>query len=114
MRNSDDLNYHCMREFDTEGWHKKSVETKTIRLLKTQDLAYMHMKHAVDMRKAERLNCSLHFVGAPKINKHTLFVNERDFDVARHFDTAPELADRAFKRIRTRDLETTELRDFIF
>ncbi|TDH69204.1 hypothetical protein CCR75_008496 [Bremia lactucae] len=123
LRNPDEF-YHRMREVSTEAGvhvsthnHKNSVETKALRLLKTQDLAYMHMKHAVDMRKAERLNCSLHFVDAPKINKHTLFVNEREevnsFDVARHFDTAPELADRAFNRIRTRDLETTELRDLV-
>ncbi|KAG2778504.1 hypothetical protein PC129_g6342 [Phytophthora cactorum] len=121
LRNPDEF-YHRMRETKTEGGvhvstqnHLKSVETEALRTLKTQDLAYLHMKRAVDLRKAERLNRGLHFVDAPKNNNHTVFVDEEEqvnsFDVAEHFDTAPELADRAFNRIRKRDLETAELPD---
>eukprot|EP00644_Phytophthora_capsici_P011584 jgi/Phyca11/11714/fgenesh1_pm.PHYCAscaffold_79_\ len=121
LRNPDEF-YHKMRETKTEGGvhvsthnHIKAVDTEALRILKTQDLAYLQMKRAVDLRKAEKLNRGLHFVDAPKDNKHTVFVDEEQqvdtFDVAAHFDTAPELADRAFNRLRKRDLETAELPD---
>lgn len=121
LRNPDEF-YHRMRESKTENGvhvsthnHLKPVSSETLRVLKTQDLAYLHLKRAVDLRKAEKLNCGLHFVDAPKDNQHIVFVDEQDqvenFDVAEHFDTAPELVDRVFNRIRKRDLETAELPD---
>ncbi|KAG7389064.1 UTP11-like, U3 small nucleolar ribonucleoprotein [Phytophthora pseudosyringae] len=121
LRNPDEF-YHRMRGNKTEGGvhvsthnHRQAADTEALRSLKTQDLAYLHMKRAVDLRKAEKLNRGLHFVDAPKGNSHTVFVDGEQqlesFDVARHFDTAPELADRAFNRIRKRDLETAQLPD---
>ncbi|CEG47249.1 u3 small nucleolar rna-associated [Plasmopara halstedii] len=121
LRNPDEF-YHRMHNNKTEGGvhisthnHLKSLSTEALRTLKTQDLAYLHLKRAVDLRKAERLNRGLHFVDAPKDNKHTVFVDDKEqvenFDVAQYFDTVPELADRAFNRIRRRDLEMVELPD---
>lgn len=121
LRNPDEFDRR-MSSSATEGGvhvsthnHLKQAETEALKTLKTQDLAYLHMKRAVDLRKAEKLNRGLHFVDAPKNNKHTVFVDEEQqvdaFDVARHFDTAPELAHRAFNRIRKRDLETAQLPD---
>ncbi|CAI5742427.1 unnamed protein product [Hyaloperonospora brassicae] len=121
LRNPDEFS-HRMESARTEsGVHvsthnyREQLDTEALRTLKLQDWAYLHMKRAVDLRKAEKLNCGLHFIDAPKRNKHTVFVDEQEqvdtFDVAQHFDTAPELADRAFNRIRRRELETAELPD---
>ncbi|KAE8891848.1 hypothetical protein PF005_g3595 [Phytophthora fragariae] len=121
QRNPDEF-YQRMVDGRTEGGvhvsthnHMKQVDSEALRSLKTQDLAYLHMKRAVDLRKAEKLNRGLHFVDAPKGNKHTVFVADDQqldaFDAARHFDTAPELVDRAFNRLRTKDLQTAELSD---
>ncbi|GMF16280.1 unnamed protein product [Phytophthora lilii] len=121
MRNPDEF-YHRMVGARTEDGvhvsthnHQQQLDSEALRVLKTQDLAYLHMKRAVDLRKAERLNRGLHFVDAPKGNRHTVFVDDEQqvdkFDVAEHFDTAPELADRAFNRIRKSDLTKLELPD---
>ena len=61
------------------------------------------------MQKASRLKSSLHFIGLPAQNKHTLFVEDgaaaRQFDAAKHFDTDPSLLSRTFNRPRTAQLE---------
>jgi U3 small nucleolar RNA-associated protein 11 len=61
------------------------------------------------MKKAERLRAGLHMLGGTSVNKHTVFLDSKKkaqkFDPAEHFDTAPELADRAFNRPRVATLE---------
>ena len=56
----------------------------------------------------ERLQQSLHLIGAPAANRHTVFVDDEEeaqaFDPAAHFDTAPELLDRQFNRPRLSQL----------
>jgi U3 small nucleolar RNA-associated protein 11 len=121
LRNPDEFYYRMASTTTEKGVHvsthnhQKQLDSEALRSLKTQDLAYLHMKRAVDLRKAEKLNRGLHFVDAPKGNAHTVFVEDDQqvdsFDVAKHFDTAPELADRAFNRIRTKDLQTAQLPD---
>lgn len=87
-----------------------------IRMMKDQDLAYVRMRMSMDERKVERMQGSLHYlendddrddVGGGKggRRRHTVFVEGGqegigNFDVARHFDTAPELVGRAFNRPR--------------
>ncbi|TMW60042.1 hypothetical protein Poli38472_000084 [Pythium oligandrum] len=97
----------------SENNHSEKLSAEALKVLKTQDLAYLHMKRAVDLRKAEKLTQGLHFIDAPKNNKHTVFVDSSEdlntFDVATHFDTAPELADRAFNRLRKETLKTTTI-----
>lgn len=60
----------------------------------------------------ERLQESLHFIGATASNQHTVFVDDaaaaRDFDAAAHFDTPAELLGRTFNRPRTAQLEAGE------
>ncbi|KAF1325874.1 U3 small nucleolar rna-associated protein, partial [Globisporangium splendens] len=94
--------------------HHKQLSAEALKVLKTQDLAYLHMKRSVDLRKAEKLNERLHFIDAAgKSNKHVVFVDSKDevesFDVAEHFDTVPELTDRAFNRLRKDTLKTVSL-----
>ena len=59
-------------------------------------------------QKVERLQQSLHLIGAPAANRHIVFVDDEKeaqrFDAAAHFDTAPELLDRQFNRPRLSQL----------
>ncbi|KAJ0406284.1 hypothetical protein P43SY_007072 [Pythium insidiosum] len=119
MRNPDEF-YFKMSSTRTENGvhvsennHDEQLSAEALKVLKTQDLAYLHHKRAVDLRKAEKLTQSLHFVDAPAQNRHVVFVDSSDdvagFDVAEHFDTAPELADRAFNRVRKETLATATI-----
>jgi len=110
-----------------EAWTAKEREEEigpeAVRLMKTQDLGYVRMKAMVDLRKVERLEASLHLLGdapvdeeedgecdAPrgKRRKHTIFVGTAkqatSFNVAKHFDTVPEMAGRVFNRPRKEQL----------
>jgi U3 small nucleolar RNA-associated protein 11 len=118
-RNPDEF-YFRMANSRTEGGvhvsdnnHAAQLAPETLAALKTQDLAYVQMKRAVDLRKAEKLTAGLHFLEAPTASRHTVFVDDaaqlKNFDLARHFDTAPELADRAFNRPRTAALKAMKL-----
>lgn len=121
FRNPDEFYFRMNATRTEDGVHvsennhhdTKALNAEALKVLKTQDLAYLHMKRSVDLRKAEKLNEGLHFIDAPKGNKHTVFVDSREqletFDVAEHFDTAPELADRAYNRLRKEALKTVTL-----
>jgi U3 small nucleolar RNA-associated protein 11 len=80
-----------------------------LRLMKDQDLTYLTMKQGVDERRARQLQDELHLMGGRPLNRHTIFVDSEAeagrFDAAEHFDTAPELAGRAFNRPRVGLLE---------
>lgn len=60
------------------------------------------------LQKAERMQQSLHLIGAPAANSHVVFVDDEEeaeqFDAARHFDTAPELLQRSYNRPRLEQL----------
>jgi U3 small nucleolar RNA-associated protein 11 len=92
------------------------LDTETVMLLKSQDLNYISMKKRVDERKIEKLESSLHCISAAetagRMNKHTIFFDSDDeeedmrrFDPAQHFDTHPDLVDRAVNRPRKEQLE---------
>ena len=60
-------------------------------------------------QKAERMRESLHFIGAPVRNRHTLFVEEEaaaSMSLDEHFDTPAELLGRTFNRPRRGQLRT--------
>jgi U3 small nucleolar RNA-associated protein 11 len=64
-------------------------------------------------QKVERLKDSLHFLVDRPLNNHTIFKDTekelREFDAAEHFDTAPELAGRAYNRPRLETLKNTKV-----
>jgi U3 small nucleolar RNA-associated protein 11 len=115
MRNPDEF-YFAMNSTKTkEGIHSIStaptLDHDTVKLLKTQDLGYLRMKVGVDEGKVQKLRAGLHMLGAERpAGSHTIFVKSKkdlkSFDPATHFDTAPELADRAFNRPRLETLQT--------
>lgn len=86
----------------------KSLDHDTVQLLKTQDAGYVTHKRAVNDKKVERMKESLHLVGAV-LPRHKVFVESQEevasFDIAKHFDTLPELVPRAYNRPRVGDLD---------
>lgn len=119
-RNPDEFYFKMNKSKVRNGVHRddadNSMDASMVKLLKTQDLGYLVHKKAVDLRKAEKLQDNLHLIGASKSKNHTIFVDSkeevRDFDVATHFETAPELAGRSFNRPRVADLESQNSSSF--
>jgi U3 small nucleolar RNA-associated protein 11 len=85
--------------------------------MKGQDLSYIRMQQQLDSAKLEKIHSSIHFLDengrSAKRRKHTIFVDSvqeaENFDVAKHFDTEPALADRAFDRPRLATLRQSAL-----
>lgn len=106
---------------------EKGLGHEAIKIMKDQDLAYVRMQRLMDGKKIEKLQSSLHYLEGHdededgtgssslkkmvgKKRKHTVFVEggqkqAEEFDVAKHFDTIPELMGRAFNRPRVKTLE---------
>ena len=131
MRNPDEF-YMGMKNSEVhEGRHRKIEEAKrkeriaeighdAVKIMKSQDLSYVRMQTLRDMRKVEKMQASLQYLGdnpttmdefdevVEKNKKHTIFVDSRskadNFDIADHFDTVPELAGRSFNRPRKETL----------
>ena len=130
MRNPDEFYFGMKNAQVKDGQHRKTEEARqkefdaavghdTIRIMKDQDLSYVRMQKQRDVKKIERLQASLHYIeksvasdGTNK-RKHTVFVEShedaQDFDVAKHFDTLPSLAGRAFNRPRIESLKKTAM-----
>lgn len=130
-RNPDEFYFGMNKSEIHEGKHRKIEQAKqkeriaeighdAVKLMKSQDLSYVRMQTMKDMRKIERMQSSLQYLGdnpttigdsddiVDKKRKHTVFVNSRskaeNFDVVEHFDTVPELAGRSFNRPRKETL----------
>jgi U3 small nucleolar RNA-associated protein 11 len=127
MRNPDEFYFGMHNAQIRGGSHQKTQEAiqkeledqigaEAVRVMKDQDLNYVRLQKQRDMKKAEKLKESLHFLGTNsgyKGAKHTIFVDSKEeadnFDPAKHFDTAPELVDRAFNRPRKSKLRAAAL-----
>ena len=129
MRNPDEFYFGMKNAQVEDGKHRKTDEARqkefdasvgheVIRVMKDQDLSYVRMQKQRDLKKVERLQANLHFIeggnsSVGKKRKHTIFVDSVEeaegFDVAKHFDTLPELAGRAFNRPRIGSLKKAAL-----
>lgn len=131
MRNPDEFYFGMHNAQVKDGQHQQTEEAmqkelsdqigaEAVRVMKDQDLTYVRMQKQKDSKKAQRLKESLHLIGAKQQSslstrsaKHTIFVASKDqaeeFDPAEHFDTAPELVDRAFNRPRKSKLRKLAL-----
>jgi len=116
---------------------ERGLGSDGVRIMKSQDLSYVRMQRLMDQKKVEKLQGSLHYLdfkgldggdvendgglsgaalkkGFGKKRKHTLFIEggqeeAENFDVAKHFDTIPELVGRSFNRPRLETLERQAL-----
>lgn len=133
QRNPDEFYFGMNNSKVSDGRHVKLAESKAkgreneigpeaVKLMKSQDLSYVRMQTMKDARNIERLQASLHYLGDNPSTirddgtgksflnkgKHTVFVDSnekaKDFDVAEHFNTVPEMAGRTFNRLRKEKL----------
>ncbi|CAK0749269.1 hypothetical protein CVIRNUC_001897 [Coccomyxa viridis] len=113
-RNPDEF-YFGMEHARTKGGvHVKSAtqankySQQQLRLMKGQDIKHLALKSQAEAKKLERLQRSLHFIGAPQQNKHTVYLepdSASEFSPQQHFDTPKELLSRAYNRLRNAQLE---------
>lgn len=120
MRNPDEFYFGMHNTKVEDGKHRskedyRMLSPELVKVMKDQDLSYVRMQKQKDMKKAEKLQASLHLLDADSEDavgskrKHTIFVQSKkdaqEFDVAEHFDTIPEFEGRAFNRLRKREIE---------
>ncbi|KAI9222255.1 small-subunit processome [Blastocladiella britannica] len=133
-RNPDEF-YHAMENAKTKGGvhiveRNEKFSEEFLKLLKTQDKAFVTSSRSVNAKKMDKLKESLHFLGAsadkgddeeegaatmlPR-GQHTVFVDtEADvaqFDASEHFDTPAEFMARKFNRPTRTMLETAAMPD---
>ena len=127
MNNSEVKNGRHQKTLEAQQKEMEHLNPEAIKLMKSQDLSYIRTQVNMDEKKLERMKASLHFLGdnpytneeideengevdvkRMKKQKHTVFVDNeekaKNFNVADHFETVPELAGRSFNRPRKQNL----------
>jgi U3 small nucleolar RNA-associated protein 11 len=120
MRNPDEFYFGMHNSKMEKGKHRstedyRNISPDLVKVMKDQDLSYVRMQKQKDMKKAEKLQASLHLLDSDNVDSvkakrtHTVFVDSKkdakEFDVAKHFDTIPEFAGRTFNRLRKSEIE---------
>lgn len=119
-RNPDEFYFHMTKAKVEDGRHTEIRDEDEhtedqIKLMQTRDLKYINMRATMEKKKVDRLQSELHFLDQANqtINSHVFF-DENDqlvSDLAKQFDTHPDLVDRKTNRLRLSDLEKIELPD---
>ncbi|XP_018415116.1 PREDICTED: probable U3 small nucleolar RNA-associated protein 11 [Nanorana parkeri] len=122
-KNPDEFYYKMTSSKLQDGAHvikqkSEEVTDEQLKIMRTQDIKYVEMKRVAEAKKIERLKSELHLLdaeGKPK-NKHTFFLDTkkevRDFDLAAHLKTAPELVDRVYNRPTMETLRKQTVKGF--
>ncbi|XP_028937287.1 probable U3 small nucleolar RNA-associated protein 11 [Ornithorhynchus anatinus] len=108
-RNPDEFYYRMTRSQLQDGVHvtkrnEEEVTEEQLKIMRTQDLKYVEMKRVAEAKKIERLKSELHLLDATREhpNKHVFFFDTKkevkQFDLATHLQTAPELVGRVYNR----------------
>ena len=117
-RNPDEFYFAMERARTRDGVHvvpssePNKYSQEQLRLMKSQDVNYLAVKAQAESKKVERLQSSLHMIGAfssaPK-RQHVIFVDDAEqalkFDPAKYFDTPDELLDRSYNRLTRSQLD---------
>ena len=114
-RNPDEFYFQMNSSEVKKGVHRnienRTLDSETVRMLKTQDMGYIALKKSTDDSKIEKLKGSLHLIGQQQKNKHIIFADTveevKSFKPAEYFETTDEFADRAFNRSRPEQLQKT-------
>jgi len=114
FKNPDEFYHKMINSSLKSGVHRDTksggtaLPNDTVKIMKTQDKGYVMIKKTAEAKKVERAGSSLHFVGVMRPKQHVIFVDneeeQRNFDAAKHFDTAPELVASFANRPRTSTL----------
>jgi U3 small nucleolar RNA-associated protein 11 len=113
-RNPDEFYFKMHKSKLSKGKHKDikegtSLDTDVVKLMKSQDMGYITHRKTLDDRKIDRLKSTLHMIGDKKPRSHKVFVDSSEdvekFDTAEYFETAKELVDRSYNRIKVKDIE---------
>lgn len=126
LRNPDEFYFGMNRSAVVDGVHQKMNDARmkelkneigpdAVKLMKDQDLTYVRMHRQRDLKKVDKMQSEMHFLGAASAKdvgrKHTVFVDSQEdaehFDLAAHFQTAPQLVTRDFNRRRVSDMIST-------
>lgn len=117
-KNPDEFNFKMINNQLKDGVHmaKRKDEEMTEeqkKVMRTQDIRYVEMKRVSEMKKIERMKAELHFLDEEKKNKHVFFLDTKkevkNFDLATHLNTVPELVDRAYNRPTIETLENKSI-----
>ncbi|KAI6172458.1 hypothetical protein M3Y98_00975400 [Aphelenchoides besseyi] len=119
-RNRDEFDYHMVRsQVGFDGVHREAEpldeeETHVQRVFNdVRDITYVRHKLSTERKKIEKMKATLHLTDMPKMNTHTIFVDDveeaKNFDPVTHFGTTDELLRRKSNRLPAKMLETTEI-----
>ena len=112
----------------------KTFKHDELKLLKTQDQAYINHQRSINLSKIEKMKHRIHILDDAKVpvavtekqvstgpsvvaeklktNKHIVFVENakqaKSFDPAKHFNTLPEFVDRTFNRPKIDQIQNEE------
>ena len=120
LRNPDEFYFHMEKAHMKDGElvnvdDNQPVAMEKLKILKTQDQAYLVAERQKEAKKIERMKAELQFVGTERPSSHIVFVDSDEdvekFDAAEFFDTEPELLQRFHNRPRRQDLEQVEFKD---
>ena len=115
-RNPDEFYFAMEKSRTKEGVHvvptaqSNKYTQEQLRLMKSQYAGYLNLKSQAEKKKVERLQESLHLIGATAAQRrHVVFVDDdeeaKKFNPEEHFDTPAELLDRAYNRPRKAQLD---------
>ncbi|TSQ69494.1 putative U3 small nucleolar RNA-associated protein 11 [Bagarius yarrelli] len=108
-RNPDEFYYKMISNQLRDGEHvikqkEEQLTEEQKKIMRAQDIGYVEMKRVAESKKIERLKSELHLldVEGKQKNSHIFFVDTKkevkDFDLATHLNTVPELVNRVYNR----------------
>lgn len=142
-RNQDEFYFKMINTKTKEGVHiserKNLLDHDTLKLLRTQDLAYLISQRTMEAKRIEKLRAEITFINdsvneAPasdedsafdedsasllhlgkNTSKHTIFVDDenevQNFDPVAHFNTVPELLSQKHNRLTINTLSSTKIK----
>jgi len=121
MRNVDEFYFGMAKHHTKNGVHvsgavgvekEANPTADVLKLIRTQNKGYLEMHLAHERAQVERLQQSLHFIGAGK-GTHTVFVDEdeqaQSFDPVEYFETTRELVNVPHNRLKQEQLQDLAL-----